>query len=91
MLRGPGLETWDFSLVKDMAMPFLGEGGNLEFRAEFFNFLNHPNFGMPNSTVSAGLTRDAGAFSDAPSGRAGQIVSTATASRQIQFARKLIF
>jgi outer membrane receptor protein involved in Fe transport len=91
MLRGPGLESWDFSLVKDTAVPYLGEAGSLEFRAEFFNFLNHPNLGMPNSTLFSGATKDIGAFSEVPSATAGQITNTATPSRQIQFALKLIF
>ena len=56
LLRGPGLTEWDFSLVKDTAVRWLGEKGNVEFRAEFFNFLNHTNFGMPNATVFPGNT-----------------------------------
>jgi hypothetical protein len=46
ILRGPGLGTWDFSLVKDTKLGFLGEGGNLQFRAELFNMLNRANFGF---------------------------------------------
>src|SRR6202035_1954353 len=41
ILRGPGLGDWDFSLVKDTTIPRLSEQGALEFRAEFFNTLNH--------------------------------------------------
>ena len=101
LLRGPGLTEWDFSLVKDTAVRWLGEKGNVEFRAEFFNFLNHTNFGMPNATVFPGNTTasDAGAFSEAPSGSTaanplgtpGKITATATTPRQIQFALKIIF
>jgi hypothetical protein len=97
MLRGPGLGDWDFSLVKDTALRMLGEQGSVEFRAEFFNILNHTNFGMPSTTVAlySGKTSDLGAYSEAPStlpGQGlGQITQTATTSRQIQFALKLIF
>src|SRR5260370_33767782 len=45
ILSGPPERNWDFSLVKETKLGFLGEGGMLEFRAEFFNVLNHPNFG----------------------------------------------
>ena len=40
--RGPGAWNLDFSLFR--AFPFMGGGKRLEFRAEFFNLLNHPNF-----------------------------------------------
>jgi hypothetical protein len=91
LLRGPGLGTWDFSLVKDTAVPFLGEAGMFEFRAEFFNLLNRSNFSMPSGTVFSGLTKDIGPYSEAPLSNAGQITTTSTTSRQIQFALKLIF
>jgi hypothetical protein len=76
---GPGLADVDASLFKSTA---INERTNLQFRAEFFNVLNHANFGTPNATVFSN-----GAIS--PS--AGLITSTATTSRQIQFGLKLIF
>jgi hypothetical protein len=76
---GPGLADVDVSLFKSTAIT---ERTNLQFRAEFFNVLNHANFGTPNATVFSN-----GAIS--PS--AGLITSTATTSRQIQFGLKLIF
>jgi outer membrane receptor protein involved in Fe transport len=91
MLRGPGLGTWDFSLVKDTALGFLGERGSLQFRAEMFNILNRANFAAPNVSVFSGNTSDIGSYSEAPLSSAGQITTTATPSRQIQFALKIIF
>jgi Carboxypeptidase regulatory-like domain/TonB dependent receptor len=92
ILRGPGLADWDFSLVKDTAARLLGEQGSVEFRAEFFNILNRTNFGMPSSaTVFSGATSALGAYQQAPLTGVGQITTTATTSRQIQFALKLIF
>src|ERR1700680_2272331 len=44
ILSGPPFRNWDFSLRKETKLGFLGEGGMLEFRAEFFNVLNHPTF-----------------------------------------------
>src|SRR5262245_58841043 len=77
--RGPELETVDLSVIKNTS---LRERVGLQFRAEFFNVLNHTNFGPPNPIVFAGA-----AFS--PS--AGLITTTATTSRQIQLGLKLIY
>ena len=74
LLRGPGLENVDFSINKDTRLPFLGEQGKLEFRAEIFNILNHPNFGMPNGTVFTGRRRIISPYSEAPSSSAGVII-----------------
>ena len=79
-LTGPGLATWNLSLLKSTK---LTEGSQLQFRAEFFNLLNRPNFRLPNSTVFlAGAARNA---------LAGRITDVSTNARQIQFALKLIF
>ena len=91
MLRGPGLGTWDFSLVKDTALPFLGEAGNLEFRAELFNMLNRSNFGLPSTPTFTGTLTDLGPYSELPIASYGSITNTSTTSRQIQFALKIIF
>jgi hypothetical protein len=71
---GPGLFSWDFSMLKEFPM---FESHRLEARFEAFNFLNHPSFGAPDSTLTDT------AF--------GKISSTATIMRQIQFALKYVF
>ncbi|MGP0074658.1 MAG: carboxypeptidase regulatory-like domain-containing protein [Bryobacteraceae bacterium] len=76
---GPGLAEVDTSLFKTTAIT---ERTNLQFRAEFFNVLNHSNFATPNATVFSG-----GAYNAS----AGLITATTTTSRQIQFGLKLIF
>jgi hypothetical protein len=101
LLRGPGLGTWDFSLVKDTKLGFLGEEGNIEFRAEFFNLLNRANFGWMNAGMNAfnsapkagGDCTQPGALfcSAAPLGSAGQMTTTTTTSRQIQLALRVSF
>jgi len=91
MLRGPGLGSWDFSLVKDTALRFLGEAGAVQFRAEVFNILNRANFAMPSGTVFTGTATDIGAYSESPISTTGKITTTTTTSRQIQLALKLIF
>jgi hypothetical protein len=90
ILRGPGVANLDFSMVKDTAVPMLGEAGKLEFRTEIFNILNRANFDSPDRTVFAGSSLP-GAAPESVLPTAGQITRTLTTSRQIQFALKLIF
>jgi hypothetical protein len=80
-LVGPGLEEVDLSLLKNTKF---GERLNAQFRAEFFNALNHSNFTTPNPIVFSALNA-------ATSSTAGVITATATSSRQIQFGVKLNF
>jgi hypothetical protein len=75
------LATTDLSLAKKF---LLSERVGLQFRAEFFNVLNHTNFNTPNPVVYTAAT-------GGPSPTAGVITSTATTSRQIQFGLKLLF
>ena len=91
ILRGPPLRNVDFSVVKDTKVRFLGEGGLIQFRAEFFNILNHTNLGNPNATIFRTDTTHTGPYSAAPLASAGQITATATAPRQIQLAVKVIW
>lgn len=88
-LRGPGLNSLTYSLVKDTAARFLGEGGKIQFRVEIFNLLNHPNFQSPGSS---GVTAYSGTTSPQnPTAAAGTITSTSITSRQIQFGLKILF
>jgi hypothetical protein len=48
-LRGFGLTQWDFAVHRDFP---LREALKLQFRAEMFNVLNHPNFGQPDGVLS---------------------------------------
>lgn len=96
VLRGPDFNDWDFSLVKDTKAGFLGEAGDVQFRAEFFNLLNKTNFAVPSSQglqVFNGAPTETSPFQEAPSSSTGLITSTAagSTSRQIQFALKFIF
>lgn len=50
---GPGLQNYDFAVAKDFSMwTRLGEQTRLQFRADFFNLFNHPNFANPVSDLS---------------------------------------
>lgn len=83
---GPGLVNVDFSAFKNNYIPKISETFNIQFRAEFFNILNHPNFQSPVKH-NAIFNQDG---SPVTSG-AGAINSTTTTSRQIQFGLKVIW
>jgi hypothetical protein len=88
-LTGPGLKELDLSLAKSTT---IHERFHAQFRAEFFNILNHSNFTTPNPVVfSSGPTPKTPTAEAAESATAGVISSTATTSRQIQFGLKLLF
>jgi Carboxypeptidase regulatory-like domain/TonB dependent receptor-like, beta-barrel len=86
-LVGPGLLDLDFSIIKNTQVT---ERLSAQFRAEFFNILNHTNLGQPAGAVFAG-PGGAGAGASFIAGNAGLISTASTTSRQIQFAVKLIF
>jgi hypothetical protein len=48
--QGPGYADWDFSAFKNIRVT---EGKEFQFRAEFFNLLNHTNFRLPDSDISS--------------------------------------
>ncbi len=48
--QGPGYGDWDFSAFKSIRVT---EGKEFQFRAEFFNILNHTNFRLPDSDISS--------------------------------------
>jgi hypothetical protein len=73
ILEGPSLQTINLSLVKNTR---LREGMALQFRAESFNLLNHPNFNLPDNFIGSPTF--------------GQILS-AQDPRHIQFGLKLLF
>ncbi|HLJ14698.1 MAG TPA: TonB-dependent receptor, partial [Bryobacteraceae bacterium] len=76
VLYGPDVDNLDFALHRFFPIP-IRESMKLEFRGEFFNFLNHPEFGMPAVTLNLPTT--------------GQITTTSIPNRQVQFALKLLW
>lgn len=74
ILTGPPRGNLDFSLFKDFRV---SDRYKIQFRAEFFNLTNTPQFDLPNATIG-------------PAG-AGTISSTVGIPRQIQFGLKGIF
>jgi hypothetical protein len=80
-LSGPDFVNTDFSVIKHFALP--REGMRLDFRAEFFNLFNHPQFGAPGGN-------NYGADFASPS-TFNVINYTVNNPRLIQFGLKLAF
>jgi hypothetical protein len=72
-ISGPGNISIDFSIFKNFP---IREATRIQFRTEFFNLINHPNFRSPSTTYD--------------SSNPGELTAAGT-SRQIQFALKLLF
>jgi hypothetical protein len=83
--EGPGLATWDFSVLKDTR---IRERMTVQFRAEIFNILDRANFNTPNLIV---FTPPTATNLTGLSGTAGAITSTSTTARQVQFGLKLLW
>jgi len=56
-IYGQGYWNLDFSITKNT---HLKDRLNLQFRAEFFNILNHPNFALPNGSITPGFDQFGG-------------------------------
>jgi outer membrane receptor protein involved in Fe transport len=102
-LRGFGAAQWDFAVHRDFP---IHESVKLQFRAEMFNVLNHPNFGQPDGDLGSpqALSPQFGQsqFMLGQSLSGAQFAGTAGAGsfsplyqiggpRSVQFALKLIF
>jgi hypothetical protein len=80
-LRAAGINNFDFAVFKKTGIT---ERINLEFRTEFFNLFNHPQFGFPGTSFNpSGGNTAANGF--------GVVSSTVGNPRLIQFALKLNF
>jgi hypothetical protein len=93
-LRGFGATQWDFAMHRDFP---LYESCKLQFRAEMFNVLNHPNFGPPDNQFGAGGFGVSTQTLNQSLASAGQGTGSVSAlyqiggPRSIQLALKLIF
>jgi hypothetical protein len=77
IISGPGQNNYDIAIIKRTSLRSLGERGNVEFRTEFFNAFNHPQFGNPGTSFGTPTF--------------GVISTTSTNARIMQFALKLNF
>ena len=76
ILQGPGEVNFDLSMIKHFSLRWPKEGSKLEFRSEFFNIFNHPQFGDPSTSLGSSL---------------GHITTTVVNPRIVQLALKLNF
>jgi hypothetical protein len=70
---GPDYLDWDFGVLKNIKV---AESMSIQFRAELFNILNHPNFRLPDSDISSPTFNQ---------------ILAARDPRQVQFALKFLF
>jgi len=77
IVDGPGQVNLDVAVTKTISIPWPQEKSTLEFRAEFFNLFNHPQFANPDTNFSSPTF--------------GLISSTSVNSRIGQLALKLNF
>jgi hypothetical protein len=80
IIEGPGYTDVDATLSRTFPLP---RESNLQFRAEFFNVLNHPQFNPPN------VTADSASFGVISSAEGSS--GTAESPRQIQFALRITY
>ena len=74
ILRGPRRTNADFSVFKEFAVR---ERFRVQFRSEFFNVFNHPQFDLPNASIGTAV--------------AGTISGTVGTPRDIQFGLRVVF
>jgi len=87
IVHGPGQANFDFSVAK---MTRIGERQSVQFRAEFFNLFNHPQFGLgtyPSPTTTTSFNQQL--FPSSPT--FGVISQAAVNPRLIQFALRYQF
>ena len=77
ILMSPGQQNFDLSLIKRFPITWPRESSTLEFRSEFYNAFNHPQFGDPDTEFTSPTF--------------GQISSTVVNPRVVQLALKLSF
>jgi len=77
IVNGPGQLNVDAAVMRSVPLSWPKEGSSLQFRAEFFNALNHPQFSNPNTTYG--------------SSSFGIISSTSVNPRVVQLAFKMNF
>jgi hypothetical protein len=81
---GPGQFNWDISILKSTRIT---ERQTVQFRAEFFDTFNHPQFNNPNN--AGGFLSNT--VPDRSSATFGNIITTSVNPRVIQFGLKYLF
>jgi hypothetical protein len=85
MLYNPGQQQWDIALFKNFRLGGTRRG---QFRAEFFNFPNHPNL----DTVRTGQVTGGGAdYADPTNANFGRVTTKTNDRRDIQLSLRFSF
>jgi hypothetical protein len=84
ILRNPGQQQWDIAVFKNFN---LGGVRRLQFRAEIFNFPNHPNLGDVHTNSLSGNNR----YADPTNARFGRVTSKTNDRRDIQLSLRFLF
>ena len=87
ILTAPGLINMDFAVFKNNHIRRISETFNIQFRAEMFNILNRANFAPPVLPDQTDIFNGDGSLNDS----AGQLKSTVTDAREIQFGIKIVW
>ena len=82
---GPGFHNFVFSVLKNTRV---GERINVQFRVEFFNITNHPNFALPANILAA---PNFGTLFQTPDAAQNNVGLGSGGPRLIQFGLKLSF
>jgi Carboxypeptidase regulatory-like domain len=83
LIYNPGEQQWDIALFKNFN---LGGTKRAQFRAEFFNFPNHPNLGGANTgSLTGGLN-----YADPSNANFGRVTSK-TGQRDVQLSVRVLF
>jgi hypothetical protein len=77
VMLGPGQFDFDATVMKSTRVGGINENALLQFRAEFFNLFNHPQFANPATNFSAGSF--------------GQVTALTVNPRLVQLALKYVF
>jgi len=85
IVTGPNYRDFDFSILKNTQ---IGERVNAQFRAEFFNIVNHPAFALPSNILAA---PNFGALFQTPDTAQNNVGLGSGGPRLIQFALKVSF
>ncbi len=86
--RGPG--TWNLDLSVFRGFPF-GNNRRVEFRAEFFNLMNHPMWGLPDRDITSGTFGRTYTVGNDSSGGNGTVRDSGTGERQIRLGLRVQF
>jgi hypothetical protein len=87
IITAPGLINMDFSVFKNNRITRISETFNIQFRAEIFNILNRANFAPPVLGSQTDIFNADGTSNTS----AGQLTSTITDAREVQFGLKVIW